>query len=335
MAALTQVPVQVYNVRGETVTLPPATVTANRNPGVNDLAEVGSMWINYLNNNAFILTSSSGAAAVWTNISGGGIAGPIDTVHTDSGDVNPVGGAISVVGDGANMSVAGSGSTATVTLSADPEFDAVTVNSLQVVDGDMNVTSGNVSASGTVTAGTGITATTGDITASNGDISALSGGSISTDTGDIISGGALSASTTVTAGTGIVATTGDIVSSAGALSANTTVTAGTGITATTGNITASTGDIVTTVGNASIQGNVVSYGGNIVAAIGNVELLTPGTAVVMGNGVQILSGSGDPNGTVTAPVGSLYLNAAGSGVADRMFVNTNGGTVWTGVSTVA
>lgn len=50
---------------------------------------------------------------------------------------------------------------------------------------------------------------------------------------------------------------------------------------------------------------------------------------------NILSGAGDPNGTVTATQGSLYLNLTGSGVADRAWINVNGGTIWTNLVTAA
>jgi hypothetical protein len=44
-------------------------------------------------------------------------------------------------------------------------------------------------------------------------------------------------------------------------------------------------------------------------------------------------GSGAP--TISAAKGSLYLRSDGSGVADRMYVNTDGSTTWTAVATVA
>ena len=44
-------------------------------------------------------------------------------------------------------------------------------------------------------------------------------------------------------------------------------------------------------------------------------------------------GSGAP--TLSAAKGSLYLRSDGTGVADRMYVNTDGSTTWTAVSTVA
>jgi hypothetical protein len=119
---------------------------------------------------------------------------------------------------------------------------------------------------------------------------------------------------TVTAGN-IVATAGNINATAGSMSAGTTVTAGTGITATTGNIVATTG--------------------NITATAGNVTLGAAAAAFVFANGIQIVSGTGDPNGAVTAPEGSLYLNTNGTGVANRAYINTNSGTVWTAIATAS
>ena len=47
----------------------------------------------------------------------------------------------------------------------------------------------------------------------------------------------------------------------------------------------------------------------------------------------IFAGSGAP--TLSAAQGSLYLRSDGTGTNDRMYVNTNGSTTWTAVTTVA
>lgn len=47
----------------------------------------------------------------------------------------------------------------------------------------------------------------------------------------------------------------------------------------------------------------------------------------------VFFGSGAP--TLSAAKGSLYLRSDGSGIADRMYVNTNGSTTWTNVVTAA
>ena len=50
-------------------------------------------------------------------------------------------------------------------------------------------------------------------------------------------------------------------------------------------------------------------------------------------GVDFLSGSGDPNGAVTAAKGSLYMRTDGSSTSTRAYVNTDGATAWTSVTT--
>lgn len=196
MAIPTQVPIQVYNVRGETVTLPPSTITTNFNPGVNNVAEVGSLWINYLNNNAFILTSTEGSSYIWTNISGGGVAGPIDTVHTNTGDVNPVVGAIAIHG-GNQVNVAGAGDTVTVNVATDPTFHSVHSTT-------------------TVVAGTGMTATTGNITASLGDV-VLTVGNVVANTGHVQSDYFAFSVSTATIKCGIGNPTGVLAAAKGSL----------------------------------------------------------------------------------------------------------------------
>jgi hypothetical protein len=47
----------------------------------------------------------------------------------------------------------------------------------------------------------------------------------------------------------------------------------------------------------------------------------------------VFFGSGAP--TLSAAKGSLYLRSDGSGTNDRMYVNTDGSTTWTAVTTVA
>lgn len=47
----------------------------------------------------------------------------------------------------------------------------------------------------------------------------------------------------------------------------------------------------------------------------------------------VFFGSGAPS--LSAAKGSLYLRSDGSGVNNRMYINTDGGTTWTAVVTVA
>lgn len=71
------------------------------------------------------------------------------------------------------------------------------------------------------------------------------------------------------------------------------------------------------------------------------DLATPAAAAAIA-GVTIGSaligfywGTGTPNGVVTAPKGSIYIQTDGSGTANRMWINTNAGTVWTNFTTAA
>lgn len=67
----------------------------------------------------------------------------------------------------------------------------------------------------------------------------------------------------------------------------------------------------------------------------SVSLTTAGTGFVLQEGPKILAGAGSPNGAVTAPKGSLFLATNGSGVGDRLYINTNGVTAWTAVTTAS
>lgn len=54
----------------------------------------------------------------------------------------------------------------------------------------------------------------------------------------------------------------------------------------------------------------------------------------VGNGgVDFMSGTGDPNGVVTAAKGSYYARIDGSSTSTRAYINTDGVTAWTSVTT--
>lgn len=44
--------------------------------------------------------------------------------------------------------------------------------------------------------------------------------------------------------------------------------------------------------------------------------------------VRMMAGAGDPNGAVTAPIGSLFLRTNPAGAASRLYINIDGGTNW-------
>jgi hypothetical protein len=73
---------------------------------------------------------------------------------------------------------------------------------------------------------------------------------------------------------------------------------------------------------------VTSAAGTAVTAGG-----APGVYLGATSAPNVYFGSGAP--TVTAPQGSLYLRTDGSSTSTRLYVNTNGATTWTNVTTAA
>jgi hypothetical protein len=106
-------------------------------------------------------------------------------------------------------------------------------------------------------------------------------------------------------------------------------------------------DGVNVTGVVDVSGNI--RGGNVlsgavVSAVGAATILS-GTAVPAGGttgagykfssvaNLGVFFGSGAP--TLSAAQGSLYLRTDGTTTNDRMYVNTNGSTTWTAVTTAA
>lgn len=102
------------------------------------------------------------------------------------------------------------------------------------------------------------------------------------------------------------------------------------INATTGAVTV-TGTIGpnTSVTTLAATSTVTARSASALVAGGAAAFIGTNTAAGMG----IYFGSGAP--TVAAAKGSLYLRSDGSGGADRAYINTNGSTTWTAISTVA
>jgi hypothetical protein len=81
--------------------------------------------------------------------------------------------------------------------------------------------------------------------------------------------------------------------------------------------------------NPSFLGNVTVLGATATVAGGNTA-----PALAMGSAaLGVYFGSGAP--TISAPQGSLYMRTDGSSTSTRLYVNTNGTTGWTNVTTAA
>jgi hypothetical protein len=97
------------------------------------------------------------------------------------------------------------------------------------------------------------------------------------------------------------------------------------INATTGTVT-----VTGTIGAAiTATSTITALSGSGLTA-GGAAAFT-GTNVAAGMGVYM--GSGAP--TIAAAKGSLYLRSDGSGTGDRAYINTNGSTTWTALTTAA
>jgi hypothetical protein len=101
-------------------------------------------------------------------------------------------------------------------------------------------------------------------------------------------------------------------------------------------VNSSTGAVTTTatigpamsVDSVSATGNITADSGTAPVAGGAAAFLATSTA-----GLGIYVGSGAP--TVSAAQGSLYIRTDGSSTSTRLYVNTNGTTGWTNVTTAA
>lgn len=92
----------------------------------------------------------------------------------------------------------------------------------------------------------------------------------------------------------------------------------------------STNGFVGDVSGASISatGNITADSATAPAAGGMAAFLASSTA-----GLGIYVGSGAP--TISAAQGSLYLRTDGSSTSTRAYINTDGATTWTAITTAA
>lgn len=84
----------------------------------------------------------------------------------------------------------------------------------------------------------------------------------------------------------------------------------------------------TVVDSVSATGNITADSGTAPVAGGAAAFLATSTA-----SFGIFVGSGAP--TVSAAQGSLYLRTDGSSTSTRAYINTDGATTWTAITTAA
>ena len=100
-----------------------------------------------------------------------------------------------------------------------------------------------------------------------------------------------------------------------------------------GPVTSTNGFIGSITG--AVTATTVTSTGDITADSATAPVAGGASAVLMTStaGFGIYAGSGVP--TVSAAKGSLYLRTDGTTTNDRAYINTNGSTTWTALTTVA
>ena len=102
------------------------------------------------------------------------------------------------------------------------------------------------------------------------------------------------------------------------------------VNASTGEVTVTgTFGAATSVASLSATGNITADSASGLVAGGASAFIATNVAAGMG----IYVGSGAP--TVAAAKGSLYLRSDGTTTNDRAYINTNGSTTWTALTTAA
>jgi hypothetical protein len=91
----------------------------------------------------------------------------------------------------------------------------------------------------------------------------------------------------------------------------------------------------TTFSGPVVSENGFSTPGNLIADSALAPVAGGAQAIQMGTtaGFGIYFGSGAP--TITAAQGSLYLRTDGNSTSTRAYINQNGSTTWTAITTAA
>jgi len=72
--------------------------------------------------------------------------------------------------------------------------------------------------------------------------------------------------------------------------------------------------------------------GTAVTAAAGLSVTTAGRGVYLPGTVALLSGTGSPNTVVTAAKGSVFLRTDGASADEVLYVNTDGTTAWTALT---
>lgn len=288
-----------YGVDDPLPLLAPAAIKLTNAPLTTDHAEFGQIAITPTN--AYIAGLTTANSTLWFQVGGGGGAGSFASLTVTPGPTS-ITGTTGINTSGSGVTTINTGGTGVLNLG---NATGGTVVTGPLSSGNDTIT-GNLSQSG----GTVSLVSTGTSTYNSG----TGAFSISTD----------AAATTLNIGTGAAAkavTLGSLTTTSA-----TTINSGSG-----GANVASSGIIdisSSNSGSGAVTLAATNAAGGILLSAGATLGPTAGINLLQGaNGASIQVGSGTPSHA--AAQGTLFLNHAGSGVADRLFVNTDGSTGWT------
>ena len=207
---------------------------------------------------------------------------------------------------------------------ADRKATALQVKTYSVGAGSVAVASGKtltVSNSGTLAGGDAfVLAIAAGKTLTSSVTMTLQGGDAS-----VLS---IAAGKTLTASNSLTFTGTDSTSFAFPNASDTVVTLGATQTLTNKTLTAPVIGAATGTSLSVTAGLTARSGTATPAAASAVAALSMGSAAV-----AVYWGTGDPNTALTAPKGSLFIRTDGSGVGNRMYINTDAATAWAAFTT--
>lgn len=323
------------------------TINADRDPAVTDnFYPLNTEWKNTVSGTVFKFIGnqiiSSVANALWDPYAGGTSAGDISFLTGNSGGAvtGSASGNVNILGASGQVVVTGDPGTNTLTISlagAGTAIDSLTPDSGGAVSASA---SGNVNILGTssqiVTTGSPSTNT---LTLSFPDTISVGHliASAAIDSFPVITGIGISSAnnaentiyrstyrslTAPAAGFGNVL--GFLMSDSALADATYAEIIATVVSSTAAAHSASLNLDVATNGTVATGAKVLGS---------RLELATSSRLRLGSGGVDFCSGTGDPNTSVTAAKGSLYMRTDGSGANTRAYINTDGVTAWTGVAT--
>lgn len=277
----------------------------------------------------------TGAAVVKTIAVGGTGANVIAIGNTQTAGSVAIGdamttGTITIGGTGAHIG--------TISIAPGTGNQVVNIATGGTAAKTVNIATGAVS--NIVTIGSAIGAASLSLLSGTGNIAAASSGTLVLDAAGVVeinsSAGVIgigndAVAQNINIGTGAAARTITVGNVSGATSV--VVNVGTGALNLGTSATAHATNVGSTTAGSTLVLNT-PIGTDVTAANG-LSVTTAGRGLSLPGGLLVLAGAGDPNGVVTAPIGSLFLRSNPGAATERAYLNIDAGTGWTNITCAA